>query len=248
MLKKWLRSPLVTGALFVVALGLILFGGIRAIQAAPRILSNWFGAQVELDDIDVAIVEQAGDNASLVHGDDALFTGLLGEGEDAITPGIAYPEKLAVRNTLNDKNNAGGDDGVRIIQEYVRVTVYKYWTRTDPETGEVTKATDLDPSLIDLKFVTDNGWSIDADSTTDERTVLYYASIVPPQGDTTNFIESIRIDSKVMENKKVTKQYKGATFKVEVVADAVQTHNGKDAMKGAWGKNDMITVGADAEK
>ena len=53
------------------------------------------------------------------------------------------------------------------INEYVRVTVYKYWEKD----GE--KAVDLDPSLINLHFVT-GAWVIDEEASPSERPVLYY--------------------------------------------------------------------------
>lgn len=247
MLKKWLRSPIVTGVLFVIAAGLILFGGIRGVQAAPRIQSEWFGAQVELDDIDVALTEQCGgeDSPRLVHGAGNLMKeeNFLPEGEK-FKPGMAYTERLAVRNTQNAENNQGGSDGNRIIKEYVRVTVYKYWTKTDKKTGKVSKAPELDPAKIKINFVTDGGWTIDSESTTAERTVLYYANILEPQQDSTEFTDTVTVDGSVLDDS----AYKNATFHIEAIVDAVQTHNGKDAMMSAWGKNNMITVGADAEE
>lgn len=254
MLKKWLRSPLVTAALFVVAAGLILFGGIRGVQAAPRIQSTWFGAEVELDDIDVALTEQSGteEEARTVHGDDSLLSAkdkdgkLLVLGSDAeFVVGKKYAEKLAVRNTVNANNNAGGADGKagdQLIKQYVRVTVYKYWTKKNADNKYV-KAPELDPSKIELEWDLSNGWSIDDRSTTAERTVLYYADILNPGEDSSAFTKTIRIDSSALNDA----SYKNARFQVEAVVDAVQTHNGADAMMSAWGNNDMITVGADAE-
>lgn len=245
MLKKLLRSPLATIGLFVAAAVLIGFGGINTVRAAPAITSTWFGAQVELDDIDVALTEQSDGEESprVVHGDDTLLTLLVPEGEE-FTIGKTYVEKLGVFNTQNALNNNGVvEDGSRIIKEYVRVTVYKYWTRTD-EDGTTTKATDLDPAKIKLNFVTNNGWSIDSSASTPERTVLYYATIVDPQGYTTNFTDTLTIDSSVLDDE----AYKDAEFRIEAVVDAVQTHNGSDAMMSAWGNNSMITVGADSEQ
>lgn len=247
MLRKWLRSPLVTAALFVVAAGLILFGGIRGVQAAPRIQSTWFGAEVELDDIDVALIEQSANDDAYAerHGDDVLLTTLLKDKEEFVI-GKKYDKyHLAVRNTVNNNNNAGGADGNagdQLIKQFVRVTVYKYWTTKDAD-GNYIKAPQLDPSKIDIAWDESNGWKIDGRSTTDERTVLYYAKILQPGEDSSAFTKSIRVDSSVLDNA----AYKDARFQINAVVDAVQTHNGADAMMSAWGNNDMITVGADAE-
>ena len=246
MLKKWLRSPLVTAALLVVSVGFIVYGGIHGAQAALTITSKWFGAEVVLDDIDVALTEQSANDSepSKKHGDDDLLTTLLKNGEEFVV-GRKYDNyRLAVRNTANDKNNQGGADGNagnQLIKEYVRVTVYKYWTKKDAE-GNYVKAPELDPKKIDLVWDTSSGWSIDEDSTTDERTVLYYSEILYKDKDTTPFTKSIRVDSSVLDDD----AYDGARFKIEAVVDAVQTHNGKDAMMSAWGNN-LIAVGDDAE-
>lgn len=266
MLKKLLRSPLATIGLFVAAAVLIGFGGINTVRAAPAITSTWFGAQVELDDIDVALTERNDENADWrrVHDDkepdnnSPLLTELIPDGKE-FTIGRTYTEELGVLNTQNALNNNGVvDDGSRIIKEYVRVTVYKYWTRTN-EQGETIKATDLDPAKIKLNFVEGNGWTIDRSAPgfgvdasreygynggTGERTVVYYSSIVDPQGYTTNFTDTLTIDSSVLDEDK----YKDATFHIKAVVDAVQTHNGSDAMMSAWGNNSMITVGADSEQ
>ncbi len=261
MLKNLLRSPLATIGLFVVAAVLIGFGGINAVRAAPSIPSTWFGAQVELDDIDVALTERCGkteasvsnEDARPVHGKGALLQKELLLADQSIESGDIvigkkYDEILGVRNTKNSLNNDGGDDGERIIKEYVRVTVYKYWVRID-ENGNEVKATDLDPDYINLHFVTDNDdpsskWSEDDSAHTSERTVLYYADIVNPSESTEPFTDTLSIDSDVLKHD----EYKDATFRIEAVVDAVQTHNGSEAMMSAWGNNSMITVGADSEQ
>lgn len=263
MLKRWLRSPLVVTVLFAVAAGLILFGGIRGAQAALRIQSEWFGAEVVLDDIDVALTEQSGreEKARLVHGEESLLSQVkdgklvfLGD-DDEFAIGRKYVEKLAVRNTRNSKNNAGGADGNaedQLIKEYVRVTVYKYWEKKNSK-GTYVKDPSLDSKYIKVEWNTnDSGWAIDDLSTTDERTILYYDSIVKavnesddPSEDTEPFTKSIRIDSTILDADNL-EDYRDARFKIEAVVDAVQTHNGKDAMMSAWGNN-LIAVGDDAE-
>ena len=266
MIRKWLRSPIASAVLFALAAGLILYGGINGVQAAPRIQSEWYGAQVELDDIDVAIYE----NGEQVHdkGGNSYY-GLLQEPFRVANSldenykfevGRTYKEELYVKNMANTLNNGtegnrykndNGDDGERIIPEYVRVTVYKYWTVKDAE-GKDVKATDLDPSYIELNFVTGNGWTIDTSAPgykdgKGERTVLYYASILDTEGkgaESTIFADKIKINSAVLKDGK----YKDATFHVEALVDALQTHNGSDAMLSAWGNNSMIkAVSADAE-
>ncbi len=253
MLKKWLRSPAVLAALTVVAVGLILFGGINGIAAAPRIQSTWFGAQAELDDIDVMLTERCAgeDESRQVHGHtdengaSPLLTKLVPEGEEFVL-GKTYTEKLAVKNMLNDRNNIGGDDGkggAQLIKEYVRVTVYRYWETKDAD-GKYVKNPDLDPSYIKIGWSKDTGWTEDENARTNERTVLYYGSILMPQEESKEFTDSITIDPTVLD----LPAYKDARFRVEAVVDAVQTHNAMDAMMSAWGNNNMISVDENASE
>lgn len=219
-MKRLTQSPKATLALFALAAGLIGFGGINAIQAAPRIESLDFLAQVRLSNINVAVVE----NGSVVEGDGSLLTGLANADFQV---GKAYEERLSVRNTKHPSSTNEGEG----IDEYVRVSVYRYWTDGDG------KAVDLDPGLIRLSFVTDGGWTIDEQASTPERTVLYYRDVVPVDGETSPFVDGITIDSTVataVSNGEY--RYDDVRFHVKVTADAVQTHNGTEAMTSAWGR------------
>ena len=237
MLNKLLRSRFAPVVLFALAAGLILFGGVNGVAAAPAIQSQWFGAQVELNDIDVALIE----NGAQVHGDGTaegdlpLFTSLLKEGEK-FKVGNTYATELAVRNMHNSLNN--GVDGERIIDEYVRVTVYQYWEKKDAD-GKWVKAPELDPALIKIGWKTDDGWTIDNSdgSNTSERTVLYYSKVLGTDEktrDSSPFATSLTIDGSVASNA----DYYGARFVVRAVVHAVQTHNADDARMSAWGQID----------
>ena len=212
-----MRSPVIAAILLVVAAVLLLFGVINAVQAAPRVQSNDYRAEVGLSSISTEITE----NGSPVEGDDALLKKLVPEGQK-FEVGKTYDESLAVRNNGN-------------ADEYVRVTVSLFWENADG------KAVNLDPSLIKLHFVEGGGWSIDKDASTPERTVLYYSEPVAAGASTTPFADTITIDKQVLSP--VTKSasgdvydYNGVKFRVKAVADAVQTHNGTAAMTSAWGR------------
>ena len=220
MKKGVLRSPVTIAVLFVLAIGLLGVGTVGAVQAAPRIQSNDYRAEIVLTNIETALTE----NGQVVEGDDTLLHSLVPAGEK-FAVGKAYDELLAVRN-------------VGTIDEYVRVTVSLYW---EDASG---KLVDLDPAYIQLHFVEGNGWSIDKEASTPERTVLYYATPIAPGEDTTPFADKLAIDAKVLTE--VTKtsdgevydysKDNGVRFRISAVADAVQTHNGQDAMTGAWGR------------
>lgn len=214
--KTILRSPIFTAVLFVVAAVLLLGGTIGAVQAAPRTQSNDITAEMELSSVHTAISE----NGKVVAGDQ-LLQDLLGT-DTSFKIGKEYEEKLAVQNTGS-------------TPEYVRATVRVYWTD-----GEG-KQLDLNPSLIKLHFVEGGGWSIDPDASTDERTVLYYSSLVAAGETTPAFVDTISVDSKVLtavtELQDGTEyDYENMQFNVEVTADAVQDHNGEAAMTSAWGR------------
>ena len=116
------------------------------------------------------------------------------------------------------------------------------------------KNTELSPDLIELNFLTDNGWEIAKDQSYQseqsdqykERTVLYYTKALkagkptPALSDTLRINPSIASDVKqnVSEDGKTityTYKYNGYTFHIDAEVDAVQTHNAKDAIKSAWG-------------
>ena len=223
MLKKVLRSSIAPVLLFALAAGLIGYGGINAVQAAPQIQSEVWGAQVQLSSIATALVE----NEVVVEGDDTLLLATfreangLDEGYTNFKVGQKYAEVLKAQNT-------------GVIDEYVRVTVYKYWADAD---GVELKDTKLNPGLIKVNFVTGNGWTIDEAASTEERTVLYYATPIVPEQRTTEFVDSITIDPaarKIIEGE--TYKYDGTSFHIKATVDAVQTHNGQEAMTGAWGR------------
>jgi hypothetical protein len=241
-MKKFLSSPIATVALFALAAVLLGFGGINAIQAAPRIESADYKAQVKLSNINVSIVENGKVVDQSPEVKEPLLTELLERaGDKQLVIGKIYPELLSVRNIRHAESQNEGEG----IPEFVRVSVYRYWT---DENG---KAVNLDPALIKLDFVTDNGWTIDEDASTPERTVLYYKHIVDPykEGETSNqnnetptwdttpFVKSICIDSSVQTAiSNGNFDYENVEFHLKVTTDAVQTHNGPEAMVSAWGR------------
>jgi hypothetical protein len=136
------------------------------------------------------------------------------------------------------------------IDIYVRVFLYCYW---EDEGG---KRTDLSPDLIRLNL-TGNGWVEGEESHSGERRVLYYTSILPAGENnvTSDFTDTLTIDESVgrflaKAGKEETVEgspergaysirtdyeYDGLRFVIEAEVDAVQTHNGADAMRSAWG-------------
>lgn len=190
-MKAKKRSGLVTTLLFVLAALLLLGSAVGSSRAVLTYQSEYYQAEVSMQDIGVALLENGLDVAWRVydHSDDeqykwdddnvqgVLLTHMLDAGDgtqETLKPGKAYREELAVRN-----------DGT--IDQYVRVTIYHYWADFDSLGNELRRRPDLDPDLIQLTVpardssTPTNGWSWDAGSETRERTVLYYQDILPCQ-------------------------------------------------------------------
>ena len=268
--KKWLTSPKATIILFVLSAALLLFTTVGAVLAALRYRSATYGARIEQCCIGVSLLEQSqGDSAPTpvasrdhAHRDDKKNPGDkwngneegflfgCGEGGDtkrflgtdtAIIPGKIYKEAISARNSGH-------------IDEYVRMTIRRYWTNPKGEKvfGTNQKGTStqgLSPALIDLHLINEDVWMLDKMASTEERMVFYYKDVLKVNADTKPLCDTIRIDPSIAEKatqKKTTDEngvtriqtiydYDGWQFCVEAQVDAVQNHNIVDAAKSAWG-------------
>lgn len=227
----------VTTAVLLSASAVLLIGStVGSTRAALTYYSENYGAEVTVSNIGVSLLENGetvsrrdyDSNGEWNETSGALLADLQ---EETIVPGKKYDEALAVSNSGS-------------IDSYVRVILNKSWTDSEGSTDP-----NLSPELIDLNLLTDNGWIIDEDASTAERTILYYTNILPA-GDTTPALsDTVRIDPAVAD--KVTEEvttdengyktitftyaYDGYTFELEAEVNAVQTHNAQDAIKSAWG-------------
>ncbi len=243
--QKWRSSGVGIVTLFAVALILFTTSAITGAQAALSIRSDVYSAEIELKDIGVTLTENEKPVSKRDFIPDSayvwdeyigrLLVDMPEQSGGVFKIGFPYQERFAV-------NNSGR------IDEYVRVRVYRYWATLD-ENGELSeKHCDLDPSLIHLSW--DNlgsDWILDTDSETAERSILYYNRILPVGESTVPFTELLTIDgalpykvTQTTENGVITTvyDYNGVTFQLEVEVDAVQTHNGRDAIQSAWGLTD----------
>lgn len=237
MMKKKKFPFRVTTAVLLSASAVLLIGStVGSTRAALTYYSENYGAEVTVSNIGVSLLENGetvsrrdyDSNGEWNETSGALLADLQ---EETIVPGREYDEALAVSNSGS-------------IDSYVRVILNKSWTDSEGSTDP-----NLSPDLIDLNLLTDNGWIIDEDASTAERTILYYTNILPA-GDTTPALsDTVRIDPAVAD--KVTEEvttdengyktitftyaYDGYTFELEAEVNAVQTHNAQDAIKSAWG-------------
>lgn len=234
-MKKKKKSFPKKPALVLTAAALLLVGStVGSTRAALTYYSENYSAQMNMQSIGVSLLE----NDKVVSSRDyvsnnewkgtsqgTLLTNLLGK-DETFTPGKKYNEAISVKNSGT-------------IDTFVRVIITKSW-----QDEEGNKYTNLSPDLIELNFLTDNGWLIAKDQSTTERTVLYYTKAVTAGDSTPALSDTIRIKPSIAKD--VTKhvdgntitytyKYNGYTFHIDAEVDAVQTHNAKDAIKSAWG-------------
>lgn len=237
MMKKKKFPFRVTTAVLLSASAVLLIGStVGSTRAALTYYSENYGAEVTVSNIGVSLLENGetvsrrdyDSNGEWNETSGALLADLQ---EETIVPGKEYDEALAVSNSGS-------------IDSYVRVILNKSWADSEGSTDP-----NLSPELIDLNLLTDNGWIIDEDASTAERTILYYTNILPAGETTPALSDTVRIDPAVAD--KVTEEvatdengyktitftyaYDGYTFELEAEVNAVQTHNAQDAIKSAWG-------------
>lgn len=247
-LKKIITSPVFSIVAVVLAAGLLIFASVTGARAALNVESDDYYAHVELYKTGVSLLENgeivafrnydADGNWDETPGDDhigVLLGNMLADGEK-LNLGQSYKEELTVSNT--------GE-----INEFVRVSILKYWL--DPD-GNKTQA--LEPSVIGLNLLTGDDWVEDTTARTDERTVLYYTSLLNVGETTPALSDTLIIDdylaTEVTQEKSVDEEgytvitttylYDNYSFVIEAEVDAVQEHNAAEAVKSAWGKN--VTV------
>ena len=237
------RSRKFAIGLFVVAAFLLLFGSVNAIRAALNVQSQDYRAQVTLTDVHTALVESSKTGDSLDafverSGDDELLTTLLADnGDTELKIGKKYVERLAARNIIT--RPASERKQADPIPEYVRATVRVYWKDAN---GKDLK---LDPKYVKIEWGTDQGWTIDEAASTTERTVLYYKDILDYGQTSTEFVKSVTIDPAVvtavskLADGDESLDYEGMKFFIDARVDAVQDHNGEDAMTSAWGRTNQ---------
>lgn len=254
-MKNRKKSSPILITVFVLAIALLLVGGIGGTKAALTYYSDEYVANVDTKDIGVSLYEQGqngeaqkistrnydGEKGSWDETSGDLLTTMLGEGEEKVTFGKEYREEMYVENSGT-------------IPEYVRATVYKYW-----KDAEGNKVTNVSPELINLQFDTSNGWMIDNDASTAERTVLYYGNRLGVNDKTSDFTKSIAVfaSEAMLNTVKETKTevegnstkitttyaYNGYQFVVEVEVDAIQDHNADKAALASWGRAVTVSGG-----
>lgn len=165
-----------------------------------------------------------------------------------VEPGRTYKEELSARNGNN-------------VDEYVRIIIRKYWVDRDGN-----KSTVMDPALIKLTYdgsdYNSGAWAVNSKEHTDESDTYYLRSMLGANETSELLFNELTIDGVVAElgNKTTTttttveKQgtaeqkvtvityrydYDDFTFYIEADVQAIQTHNGPDAVMSMWGVSNV---------
>lgn len=227
-MKINIKRPLV-----VFAAGLILVGAssVGATRAAVKLQDDLNQVDFNSSKLTVSVLEER-DGEYVTASDGQLqFTNL----QEDFHIGQKYTENVKILN-----NSPGGYD------EYVRASVRKSWVI------DGVKDTNLNPDAIVLGFA--DGW-IETDKT-DEGAIYYYDSPIKANDEEHDYsvplITSVKVDNLVWDyvkteavndDKTVVRNsysYGEHTMVVELKVDAIQAHNGAEAMRGAWGVKAVI--------
>ena len=256
MIKKILSSPITTAAAFILAAILLIFSTVGGARAVFVDESLFYKTRLRMYDIGVTLKENGNDRAwrNYVSSEDGSSSGQWKEADPVI--GVLLGD-------MTGTDDAGNENPVLLehpydevitakntgqINEYVRVTIYRYWLDKDNN-----KLLTLTPDLIKLHFLEGGKWVRDPGTPdTAERCVFYYTDLLKVEEETDPLTDTITIDgslatyvtTKEMPSAegggKVIKKfydYDGVQFVVEAQVDAVQEHNAKDAILSAWGIN-----------
>lgn len=243
---KKTRRKQIPVLLLCVSIGLLLLSTVGSARAALTYYSENYAMEVTVSSIGVTLTE----NGTAVSyrnyleddwsdsGTGELLTHMLEETQGKLVPGRNYAESLAVTNS-------------GAIDSYVRVILRRSW-----QDGNDRKDTTLSPDLIELGLTQGSGWVLDEKASTQERMVLYYTKVLPTGESTPALCSTLRVSSEILsrvkedvrdtgEGKVITTSYEydGYWMNLEAEVDAVQTHNGEEAIRSAWGVD--VRVAAD---
>lgn len=254
MKKHKLKKSVGIFVMLAAAVGLLAFSSIGGARAALTIYSQEFESEMKMKHIGITLLENGEPvshrNYSGNNTWDEKQDGVLLSGIEKFEFGQKYDEVLTVKNT-------GSTEDPGAIDEYVILTIRKYWVDEDGD-----KRTDLDPSLIKVHLTGDPHWIRDTANSSDEteRIVMIYDTPLKPGEETVAATDSITVDSAIKAVVETTEtieedgmtvivttySYDGLKFVLEAEAEGVQTHNAVDAIHSAWGR--QVTIDPNTKK
>lgn len=202
-------------ALLAAAVLLLAGSGITASRAQLTFFSQNYDAKLFLNHMQIHLIENGEDvcggkntldGETKVTGELAKHLGYSGSDKEVLgkaEPGEVYREEISARNG-QDKD------------EYVRMTVRKYWVKTDKdgnvikdEDGKPVKDTTLSPDLIRLTYGKDDpgakasslynkdAWQINDEETTAESATYYCTSVLKSKADTALLFDRLMIGGSI---------------------------------------------------
>lgn len=229
-----LQAKIALIVLCAVLVGCLAMIAVTPARSALVFQSEEYEAEIQQTHIGVVLTE----NGKEISGDGALIADprvLLGE-DTSLEIGKLYNEELSVRN-------ASGD-----MDEYVRLTVRKYWAAASEaaqnETPVVSKTDALNPAYITLAYDADSkgDWVFSSEESNDERLVFYYKHVLKAGEDAaTPAVTAIGVDESL---KNATESYADCWLGLAAQVDSVQVNNAPAAAKSAWGV-DVEALGLD---
>lgn len=243
MVQTLKNLPLQTRIILIVLaaalVGCVAMMAVSPARSALTYFSGEYVAEIQQTHIGVALTEGTGDRedalvpegGALIADAQALLKRPTAEAPDNVdtymVPGEVYSERLSVQNRSSD------------MDEYVRLTVRKYWATGAEADGDAAdtrvKNAGLNPALIKLQFTDESAqhWVRAADECTAEREVYYYKAALPA-GEAAEYpaITGISIDPSIKEARE---DYSNCWLALEAQVDSVQVNNAHDAAKSAWG-------------
>lgn len=205
--------------IIVIACVVLLF----AIACIPRLQAKVdFGSST----LECSLVE----NGTVKNDGDAILTTLSG-----LKPGPLYNDSIQVKN-------------IGSYSAYVRVSITKSWL----ETSSGNTVFGLSKSLIKTNN-SNSDWILDTSESNSSVSVYYYKYPLTENSLTTNVIDSIQVldganayieyttqDANGNKTTTLRRKSDGYTARISIEVDAVQSHNGEEAILGAWGKSVSI--------
>lgn len=270
MKKHKMKKSVGIFAMLAAAIGLLAFSSIGGARAALTIYSQTYESDIKMRQIGISLLENGEPVSHRNYSGNKEWdedTGELLTEIEKFEFGTKYPEALSVKNTGQpityiDRYNPAKTETLEAIDEYVILTIRKYWVDENNN-----KRTDLDPSLIQVKLRDpqegDAGkWIADTKimNNEPERIVMIYDTILGPGDETVAATESITVDSAIKAVVETTEtieedgmtviittySYDGLKFVLEAEAEGVQTHNAADAIRSAWGR--QVTIDPNTKK
>lgn len=224
-----LRSKVLLIVLGAAVVGCLAMMTVTPARSALVFQSEEYEAEIQQTHIGVVLTE----NDQVVSGDGALIAdpkALLGD-DDSLKLGKEYAERLSVKNASDD------------MDEYVRLTVRKYWAATpenasdtsDDATAAPVKTASLNPAYIVLTYDADSqgDWVFSAEESNDERLVFYYKHLLKAgEAAATPAVTAIGVDPAL---KNAAESYAHCWLGLAAQVDSVQVNNAPAAAKSAWG-------------